>query len=231
MLSVESLNEWSENAMSEIVDVGRDQLVESYDRQARKLLDLSYELKVRSKGQSGKFLSRLSFLAKFVRKNEEILHLSFHEDNIFCLIVIPDAVIPWVEQLRDVWVGPLDGASRSGSCDKEAVEFYAPPSAAPEDIYLIFDVEPGTEYRSDINNVRNRFNVADRRGLTVEEAISLVCYDPEIIIKNNLYLLGCPPGPVGRVMAMRAGKGTVLSYVNGVKNSTFGIPSTLKLNF
>ncbi|MDO8466791.1 MAG: DUF5701 family protein [bacterium] len=215
--------------MSEIIEVGRDTLIEVFDLQAKKLLDSSYERQAKDGSQD--FLRRLSFLAKFVRTNEEILHLNFHENYIPCLIVIPSAIIAWYEQLSDVFIGQVGHLSLAGVCDKEAGAFYKPPPSAPEDIYLIFDVEPGVEYREDINNVRNRFNVADRRGLTVEEAIALLSYDPEMLTRTNLYLLGCAPGPGSRVMAMRADKGTVLGYANGVKSVTFGIPSTPKLNF
>ncbi len=214
--------------MAEIVEVARDQLVEVYDRQAKKLLDLCYEQKAGK--QSVNFLKRLSFLARFVRSNEEVLHLTFHENHIPCLIVIPDQVVSWLRQLKDVFVGQVEELSRSGECDAEARAFYQPPSTVPNDIYLIFDVEPGIEYREDINNVRRRLNEADRRGLTVEEAIALLCWDPEILTQRNLYLLGCPPVPSSKVMAMRADKGTFLSYANGVRSSTFGMPSTLKWN-
>lgn len=228
MLSIAS---WSfnigERRMSDIVELDRNRLIEVFEKQARKLLEIRYELKA-GEG-SGAFLKRLSHWAKFLHSSDALMMMTFHKGHVPCLLVIPNQVVPWTLQLKDLRAGPLDELSLPGGCDSEVRAYYKPPTWAPPDIYLIFDVDPGDNGDSDVDGAGSRFNKADRRGLTVEEGISLAAYMPELLEESNLYLLGCPPVPSRKVMSMRADKGVYLRYVNGVKSGTFNIPSTPKL--
>lgn len=212
--------------MEKSIKLARDKLVETFNKQAKVLIDDHFDLLFKDRTD---FFAQLTQLARQIHASEGVPDFDFHEDHIPCLIVAPHAAISIQTQIHRLYAGLLD-QSRGNWEEKFIRHCYKQRPDVPNYPYLIFDVEPGKETGGDICFAANKFNREDRRGLTGEEAMSLLRICPDILTQKSLYLIGSPKDPRGKVLALEAGKGARLFYSLGTSKSGFGIPSAMKLS-
>lgn len=200
-----------------------DKVVEVFDGQARFLIEAGYD---RLASDPHGFLSGLSRLGKFVRDDSAVRTTSIHDGCYSCLIIIPASIISLRTQVSQVVAG-VNG--EKGAWDRFILELYDPKDWMPAEPYVVLDIEPGAQLSGDVDFARNSLNRHDRRGLVLEEGISLLTHFPGALDERGLYFVESKPDPRGKIPSAKLYGGAWFFNSLGVRDSSFGIPSVPKI--